>query len=190
MLYHHERSQSLIEGGTGMIERLNGSLNLDTSNTEWFKRIYLQTRNYMPHPRDFLAIDPFAKDCMLGDVRNDIDPDTRAEHHLDAVEFLKLQRTRRFDLVIFDPPFSVVQAERYGNHCPNIYTIPHYVSNCMKEIERVVKPAGHILKFGFNSTRHRPTFDLKRTWIINHGGNHNDTIVTLWRKELHSIEEW
>jgi len=190
MLYHNERCESRLEGGNIMIERMPGSLNLDTSKTEWFNRIFLQTRNYMPHPRDFISIDPFAKDCMLADIRNDIDPNTRAEHHLDAVEFLEGQPTRRFDLVIFDPPFSVVQAERYGNYCPNIYTIPGYVSKCMKQIERVVKPGGHILKFGFNSTRHRPTFDLKRTWLINHGGNHNDTIVTLWRKEIHSLEEF
>jgi hypothetical protein len=173
------------------IERILGGLSVDTSTTKWFAKIYLQTRNYMPHPRNFITIDPFSRDCMLADLRNDIDPDTKAEYHLDAIEFLKGQPTRRFDLVIFDPPFSPTQTERnYGDHCPNIYTIPNYVANCMKEIERVVKSGGHILKFGFNSTRHRPTFDLKRTWLISHGANHNDTIVTLWRKEIHSLDEW
>lgn len=35
------------------------------------------------------TIDPFARDCKIADVTNDLDPETSAEFHMDYMDFLK-----------------------------------------------------------------------------------------------------
>lgn len=137
-----------------------------------------------------VIVDPFARNCEWGTLTNDIDPDTKAAQHLDAVDFLKTIPDRCADVVLFDPPFSPNQAERYGVGMSNIYTDGKYVSQCMKEIERVLKTGGRLLKLGYNSCRHRPTFRLQRVWLVNFGGNRNDVIMTLWGKSNHTLDEW
>jgi len=136
-------------------------------------------------------VDPFARDCpWAGENTNDIDITTDAVHHMDALDYLKAWENDAADLVLFDPPFSQRQAvEKYGAHT-NLYTDGKYVSGCMAEIERVLVPGGLLLKLGYNSTRHRDTFDLVKMWVVNFGGNRNDVIVTLWRKGNHTLREW
>ena len=36
------------------------------------------------------SIDPFARNSRLAMHRNDLNPDTEAEHHMDALDFLKM----------------------------------------------------------------------------------------------------
>lgn len=176
-----------------MIERITSVGSLDTHETTYFrlgmKSLYQQMFKLSGH--DMMICDPFARNCRIaGEYTNDIDPDTAATHHLDALDFMCSQQSGFFDGVIFDPPFSPHQAERYEVGHQNIYTTPGYVKQIMQEIERVLKPGGYMLKFGFNSTRHSPNFDLVKMWVVNIGGNHNDTIMTLWHKNTQSLEAW
>lgn len=54
------------------------------------------------------SVDPFARDSTLADVTNDLNPDTAAQYHMEAVEFCRFlaERGEVFDTVIFDPPYS------------------------------------------------------------------------------------
>jgi hypothetical protein len=55
-----------------------------------------------------ISVDPFARNCRWATYTNDLNPATKAEYHLDSLEFLKLMQSKnvRPDLVIFDPPYS------------------------------------------------------------------------------------
>jgi hypothetical protein len=146
--------------------------------------------NVFPRISDYTVADPFARNCEIGTHTNDIDPATKAQDHIDAKEWLSRQPTQYFDSVIFDPPFSEIMADRkYSGH-QNIYTVPGYVSECFKEIARILKPAGKVLKLGYNSTRHHHLLDLKKGWIVTFGGNRNDVIMTLWQKNQFTLGEW
>lgn len=168
-------------------ERIQGgsSDGLDTHQTTYWKKIWKEILREEGEHLD-LIIDPFARNCEIAHITNDIDPETRAQFHLDAKVFLEDSVVLGLPcgFVIFDPPFSARQADRYEAGHINIYTDPGYVSSCMKSIERLLIPGGRMLKFGFNSTRHSPLFRLLRGWVVNFGGNRNDVIVTLWEKEM------
>ena len=147
--------------------------------------------NIFPRISDFTVADPFARNCLIGTHTNDIDPNTKAIDHKDALEWLKEQDDIYFDAVIFDPPFSSTMAERkYESGHVNIYTVPGYVSECFKEIARILKPGGKVLKLGYNSTRHSNILDLEKGWIVCFGGNRNDVIMTLWKKNQDTLHLW
>lgn len=40
-----------------------------------------------------VIIDPFAKDCKLGTIRNDLNPNCDTQYHLDALKFLQGQKS-------------------------------------------------------------------------------------------------
>lgn len=54
------------------------------------------------------SVDPFARNKDWADFTNDLNPETTAQTHLDAEDFLKSQlgKMRKVDLLIFDPPYS------------------------------------------------------------------------------------
>ena len=53
--------------------------------------------------------------------------------------------------------------------------------NIKKEIARVVKKDGFVISFGWNSggIGKKLGFEQKEIMLVSHGGNHNDTIVTV-----------
>jgi len=192
------RMLSLLEGATIMkFERLVGG---SFDGTETHKSKYYQygfnlaSRAYLPFKtirEDGLQIaDPFARNCPWGTHTNDIDPNTNAQSNMDALEWLKEQPTQYFDVVLFDPPFSAIQAKKYEAGHINVYTDPSYVSNCWKEISRILAPSGRVLKLGYNSTRHVKTLDLVKGYIVNFGGSRNDVIMTIWEKRQMTLEEY
>lgn len=131
--------------------------------------------------REHTIIDPFARNCTWGTITNDIDPNTSAEYHLDALDFLKRMESGSADAVIFDPPFSIRQADEKYKAGRNVYTIPGYVKKCMKEIVRILKPGGILMKCGWNSTRHNLQLEPVALYVVNTGGNHNDISISIWR---------
>tara|TARA_Y100001963_G_scaffold156152_1_gene249013 strand:- start:561 stop:1130 length:570 start_codon:yes stop_codon:yes gene_type:complete len=138
-----------------------------------------------------LIADPFARNCTWGTHTNDIDPDTLAKSHMDALLWLESLETEHFDYVLFDPPFSSGQAERkYESGHVNIYADPSYLSKCFAEVARILKPGGKVLKLGYNSSRHSPLLDLEKGWIVNFGASRNDVIMTLWIKGQARLTYW
>lgn len=181
-----------------MFERLVGASSdgLDTHKCGYFQvgLAYLLTDkmdNIFPRISDFEVADPFARNCTVGTRTNDIDPDTTAQDHMDALLWLESQPDIYFDAVIFDPPFSKTQAERkYESGHVNVYTDPKYIKDCFSEIARILKPGGRVLKLGYNSTRHNPLLDLKKGWCVCFGGCRNDVIMTLWQKNQYDLSSF
>jgi hypothetical protein len=59
----------------------------DTHKWKSFKKIL----SHIGYESEWTVVDPFARNCPLaGEWSNDIRPDTSANHHLDAREFLSM----------------------------------------------------------------------------------------------------
>jgi len=179
------------------IERIQGGScdGIDTHETVYFRHIWRDLPGLFSHGNGLFeeqlkVADPFARDCTLAHpFTNDIDPSTNAKVHLCAREFLSNLQSNYFELVIFDPPFSRSQEEKYEGS-KNVYATPGFIPKCMREIHRILRPAGYMLKFGYNSTRHHPSFECKKIWLVNIGGNRNDVVVSLWQKTNTTLEDW
>lgn len=135
-----------------------------------------------------VTVDPFANGSRVASVTNDIDPQYDTDHHLDAVEFLELFDNASVDCVLFDPPYSVRQVSecyRRLGRVVNMETTQASFWTCIKrEIGRITKPSGIVVSCGWNSggCGKKLGFKLIELLLVAHGGPHNDTIVTVERK--------
>jgi len=176
--HHNAQKDRLLRSSMEIHHECVGSTSIDTHTKPWLKRIWAK---HQPH-HHAVVIDPFARNCGWATLTNDIDPTTRAEFHMDALDFLKTCLTSSAEFVIFDPPFSARQAaQKYESGHVNVYATPGYVKSCMNEIVRILKPGGTLMKLGFNSTRHDPSLEATHLYYINSGGNHNDVCCSIWR---------
>ncbi|CAB4242253.1 hypothetical protein UFOVP83_52 [uncultured Caudovirales phage] len=150
-----------------------------------------------------ISIDPFARNKRWTTHTNDLNPETEAEHHMDAEAFLLMLGAQgvKADLVIFDPPYS-----------------PRQISECykaiglevgMKETQSallyqrvrnaiipVLAPGGIVLSFGWNTVGmgKKHGFEIIEIQLCCHGGAHNDTICMAEEKlpeeqEMFGFEE-
>ncbi len=134
--------------------------------------------------------DPFANDRSPAEHTNDLNPETSAKSHMDAVDFLKTFDANSLNGVLLDPPYSMHQCtvsyEGYGTGRVIALT-PVY-----DEAARIVKPGGLVLTFGWNSNGigGGRCFEMLEVVLIPHGGHHNDTLVTVERKLEAAPELW
>ncbi|MFB6120967.1 MAG: hypothetical protein ABEJ68_07635 [Halobacteriaceae archaeon] len=79
-------------------------------------------------------------------VRNDINEDIDADHHLDVCVIDEHFEDNSFDVCILDPPFDEGQAdERYGGfHARDINAARQALAN-------LTRPGGRLVEFGWNS---------------------------------------
>ena len=127
-------------------------------------------------------IDPFANENSPCEITNDIDKAMPTDFHLDAVEFVEMFEDASKPGAVFDPPYSIRQAlEMYSGNRIKRSTV---VKN---QLARVIQPGGICICFGWNSNGlgAKRDFKLERLLIVAHGGEHNDTIVTVERKLNH-----
>ena len=104
----------------------------------------------------------------------------------DALEELANWENNAFDGVLFDPPYSPRQLkECYDNLGMTLHDTKSSVwSKWKDEIARVIKPGGKCISFGWNSggLGKGRGFKIQEIILVSHGGNHNDTIVTVEKK--------
>ena len=133
----------------------------------------------------FVRNSPFRYRC----VSNDLDSSVEADFHLDALEFLRSRSESEFDAVLFDPPYSPRQVsecyKKMGLSVNMQTTQASFWSNLKKEIQRIVKPCGIVITCGWNSggIGNKYGFWIEQILMVAHGGWHNDTIVTVERKD-------
>jgi len=134
-------------------------------------------------------IDPFAGRNSPASIRNDLDPESNAEYHMDALDFLKSLKTGFADGVIYDPPYSVRQAsecyQKVGlKHLSAKVTRWDYWRDVKIEVRRIIKVGGLAICCGWssNGVGDKTRFRMFRVRLIQHGGGHNDTIVTVERR--------
>jgi len=135
-----------------------------------------------------VVVDPFARDCTVATITNDLDPDTKAQYHMDAVEFCEMlvQDKVEADVVILDPPYSPRQmSECYkkvgmqkgmqGTQNARLY------KECKNRLTKILKPGGIAICCGWNSNGFGITrkFEMIEILLVPTGAAHNDFIITV-----------
>lgn len=134
---------------------------------------------------DAIIIDPFANDSTEATITNDLDPECKAEYHLDALDFLNIFPDDAIDMVLYDPPYSPRQVsecyKRLGKAVNMQTTQCSYWSKQKAEIARIVRTGGIVISCGWNSggIGKKHGFEILEILLVPHGGNHNDTIVVV-----------
>lgn len=143
-------------------------------------------------PQESVIIDPFANNSVLSDYctfTNDLDPDCNTTHHMDALDFLKVFEDSSVGCVLFDPPYSprqVSECYRSLDLSVNMQTTQSsFWGNIKKEIARITKQKAVVVTCGWNSGGIGKShgFTITDVLLVAHGGWHNDTIVTVEKKQ-------
>lgn len=137
-----------------------------------------------------VSIDPFARNSKLATFTNDLNPDTAAEYHLLADQFLQvlLDKNVTADLVLFDPPYSPRQIkECYESVGLKMGRLDAMKTNWHPErnlLNRLLVSKGVVISFGWNSMGMgiNRGYELIELLLVCHGVGHNDTICTVERK--------
>lgn len=120
-------------------------------------------------------------------VRNDLDESIDADHHFDAMEVDEHFNREEFDTVILDPPYTLRKSrEKYQGKYKGKFT------KIKEKVVPLVRPGGKVITFGYSSTgmSKKRGFEKEKIYLINHLGDHNDTICVVERKYQRSLEEW
>jgi len=149
---------------------------------EWVKQFIEQSQ---------ISVDPFARNKTWYTWTNDLNPETEAQFHMDAEEFLIMLKTKEVvaDLGIFDPPYSPRQiSECYKNlgkkATQSDTQNAHFCRRIRDAMDELIPVGGIVLSFGWNSTgmgkaRNYEKLDIL---LVNHGSTHNDTLCLAERK--------
>jgi hypothetical protein len=135
-------------------------------------------RRYVP--ADAIVVDPFCGKSDLAAVKNDIRFGGE-----DAIEFLRKQDCAA-DVVLLDPPYSPRQMmESYKlsgvakKGCAQTQNAKLY-GEAIIELDRLLRIGGVAIRFGWNALGFpKARYQRLETIIIDHGGAHNATIVTV-----------
>lgn len=142
-------------------------------------------------PSGIESADPFARNTKLARHTNDLNPDTLAEHHMDAADFCHMLAARGviLDAAIFDPPYSPRQiSELYKGIGRSVTTADTQntalYARVRDALDPMIKPGGIVLSFGWNSAGMGKArgYRIEEVLIVCHGGAHNDTICIAERK--------
>lgn len=137
-----------------------------------------------------ISVDAFARNKRWATYTNDLNPNTAAEHHMDAEDFLKLLVAKGVvsDLVICDPPYSPRQVKE----CYDSIGLPMKQDDALlglirKRLKRVINqlaPVGGVaLHFGWNTVGMGKGWSIEEILLVCHGSDHNDTICLAERKQ-------
>lgn len=135
-----------------------------------------------------VIIDPFANDSEIGTVTNDLNPKYDTDYHMDALDFLKTIESGSADVVLYDPPYSPRQVKECYEGVGIAVTAEHtkatWRARHLDEIQRIMKPGGIAISFGWNTNGigKKRGFEIVEILIVAHGGSKNDTLCTVERK--------
>jgi len=140
---------------------------------------------------DLVIVDPFARNCHIGTLTNDLNPATEAACHLDSVDFLDdlIREGITADVVLFDPPYSPRQiSENYraAGLTPVLETTQNarFCRENKNRLDVLLKIGGVAICCGWNTSGMGLSRDyaLEEILMVCHGEGHNDTLVTVERK--------
>ena len=142
-----------------------------------------------------LVLDPFANESSIKEylpnckyISNDLDTQYNTDYHEEAQDFLARFEDNSVDVVLYDPPYSPRQVSECYNKLGKTVTIKDtqssYFTRFKKEIARVLKPNGICISCGWNTNGigKKYNMEIEEILIVAHGGNHNDTLVTVEQK--------
>lgn len=122
----------------------------------------------------------------VDEIRVDLNKDMVADYYMDAYEFVIMAKNKKmmFDTVIFDPPYNLRKSrEKYMG----IYTSE--LRKIKTELPHIINDNGVVICYGYDTTGmgRRRGFELIKICIVNHSGDHNDTLCTVERKSQTSL---
>lgn len=130
-----------------------------------------------------VSVDPFARNKRWATHTNDINPNTEAEHHMEARDFLRhlVNEGVKADLVIFDPPYSPRQVSEVYSEIGLTATMKDTQTAAMKKecrtlMRQLCEPGSVVLSFGWNTVGMGKGWNTEEIMLVCHGGDHNDTI--------------
>lgn len=138
-----------------------------------------------------VSVDPFARNKDWATYTNDINPDTSAQYHLEANDFLDVLASKNVtaDFLIFDPPYSPRQVkECYDSVGRKMQQQDGMTAKMRKEWRNHALPLlannAVVLSFGWNSVGFGRNlgFELEEIMLVCHGADHNDTICIAERR--------
>lgn len=162
---------------------------MPNSDTFSINPIEMFVKKYLENSQ--ISIDPFARNSQLCTYTNDLNPNTKAQCHMDALNFLDYLKSIsiKADLTIFDPPYSPRQVKEVYNQIGRHFGIEDQQNTGRwiaekDKINELVKIGGIVLSFGWNSIGmgRKRGYDLIEIMMVCHGGAHNDTICIAERK--------
>lgn len=132
-------------------------------------------------------IDPFAGNNSPAEYRNDHRSECKSEYHLDAIDFVRLI-PGPFVGCLFDPPYSIHEVKRHYDNIGAKYDFKNDPTCAFKsvrdEIATKILDEGLVIYFGWNTNAFglKRGFHIEEILVVAHGGNRNDTLVTVERK--------
>jgi len=138
-----------------------------------------------------VSVDPYARNKRWATHTNDLNPDTQAEHHMDATDFLVMLAMEgvQADVVLIDPPYSPRQVKEcydsIGHKMKQGDALLGAVRKKLKAaIMGIIKPGGVVLHFGWNTVGMGKGlgFEIEEILLVCHGSDHNDTICMVERR--------
>jgi hypothetical protein len=143
-----------------------------------------------------ISVDPFARNKRWATYTNDLNTNTAADYHMEALDFLRVMLERRIsaDLVLFDPPYSPRQvAECYnqvGKKTTQQDTQGKSWSDWKSSIAKICAPQAVVLCFGWNTCGmgKKHGFEIIEIMLCCHGQTHNDTICMAERRKPKDLE--
>jgi len=179
------------EIGDGKVIKFNRVWTMPNGDTLQMEPVLNFVKSYIQP--NIIIIDPFARDCMLATYRNDLNPDTKAEFHMEVMDFLRMLGNKNIsaDLIIFDPPYSSRQMSELYKSVGMEFGINGGQRFGWKEernlLNNLVKVGGIVISFGWNSIGMgiKRLYKLEEILLVCHGGAHNDTICIAERKTAH-----
>ena len=143
----------------------------------------------MPSHKTF-TIKPF-KELIEKELGNEYVDPFPYPFKQDAIEYLKTIPTKSVRYSVFDPPYSQRQLKEMYHNNGLSFTYPmnsSYWGVCKKEYGRIMKPAGKVISFGWNTNGigKKYGFEITKIVLVAHGSQHNDTIATVEVKDASS----
>lgn len=153
-------------------------------------------KRYLSQSR--VSVDPFARNKRWATYTNDLNPETEAEHHMKANDFLAMlvEQKVKADLIIFDPPYSLRQVKEVYQQ---IGTVPFELADSQNAVHwsiekrlcnKLLLPGGVFLHFGWHSNGLGKKYHCQiiELLLVAHGRGHNDTICLAEKKAVHQGE--
>jgi len=132
--------------------------------------------------------DPFCGKSRICGHRNDLNPkNENTSYHLEAVDFMAVV-PKGLSGVVFDPPYSLTQVSKSYKDIGLKFKGKENPTGGFPKVKDLitekVKLNGVVISFGWNSIGMglKRGFELIEILLVCHGGNRNDTIVTVERK--------
>jgi hypothetical protein len=133
--------------------------------------------------------DPFARNCKIAHLTNDLDPSTQAKYHMKASDFLLLDEVKGSALVIFDPLYTLRQVKECYEGSGYEFLLAYSQNAQRWTIERDIiskwqKSGDIVLSFGYNTVcmGKKRGYKIISILICAHGPAHNDTLCVAEEK--------